>query len=215
MPRPKTFAVEDALDTAIELFSERGYQDTDIGEVARRLGVARSTVYATFGDKQSLFAKTLQRYGTECHAPGMHALRGDGSPRAALLGAFQWAADADASPQCDRQCLLINAASASRTFAPGVTQALQSMLLGMELRFRDAIARARSANEIAGNVDPVQTARALLGLYLGLCTLVRSDAKKPVLRAVVQHARSLLPGHAAERVERSDQGGRPGPGRRE
>ena len=34
---------------------------------------------------------------------------------------------------------------------------------------------------------------ALLGLYLGLAVLVRSDAKEPVLRAVVQQARSLLP----------------------
>ena len=69
-----------------------------------------------------------------------------------------------------------------------MAQALQGVLLGMELNFR--VERARSANDVAANV--VQTARALLGLYLGLCTLVRSDAKEPVLRAVVQQA--LSPG---------------------
>ena len=192
----------------MELFSERGYHDTGMTDIARRLGISRSAAYATFGDKQALFAQTLQRYGTECRAPGMHALRGAGSPRAALLGAFEWAAGADASLLRNRQCLLINAALGSRTSAPGVHQALRGMLLGMESRFRDAIARARSANEVAGNVDPVQTAGALLGLYLGLCTLVRSDAKQPVVRAVVQQALSLLPLPAAERVERSDRGGR-------
>ena len=215
MPRHKTFAVEDALDTAIELFAERGYQDTGMGELACRLGLSRSSIYTTFDDKQSLFAQTLQRYGTECRAPGMHALRGDGSPRAALLGAFQWAADADASPQRDQQCLLINAALESRTFAPELAQALQGMLLSMELRFRGAVERARGANEVAGNVDPVQTSRALLGLYLGLCTLVRSDAKEPVLRAVVQHALSLLPVHATEWVEPAGPGWQVGPGCRE
>ena len=56
----------------------------------------------------------------------------------------------------------------------------------METHFQGAIERAQGA----GEVDP---ARALLGLYLGLAVLVRSDAKKPVLRAVVQQARSLLP----------------------
>ena len=208
MPRKTTFAVEDALDAAIDLFTERGYQYTRMADLARRLGMSRSSVYATFGDKQSLFAQTLQRYGTECRAPGMHALRSAGSPRAALLGAFEWAADADASLPRDRQCLLINAALGSGTFAPGVSQALHDMFLGMELRFRNAIARARSANEVAGNVDPVQTARALLGLYLSLYTLVRSGAQEPVLRAVVQYALSLLPVPAAERAERSDQAGR-------
>ena len=208
MSRQKTIAEEDALDTAIELLCERGFQDTQPAELARRIGVSRSTIYATFGDKQSLFAQTLQRYGTECRAPGMHALRGDGSPRAAFFGVFQWAADADASPQRDQQCLLINAALESRTFAPAVSQALQGMLLSMELYIRDAIERARRANEVAGNVNPVQTARTLLSLYLGLCTLVRSDAEAPVLRDVVQHALSLLPVPAAERVEGSDQGDR-------
>ena len=208
MPRKKTFAVEDALDAAIELFAERGYQNTRMEDLARRIGMSRSSIYATFGDKQSLFTLTLQRFGAECRAPGRHALRGAGSPRAALLDAFQWAADADASLQRDRQCLLICAALESRTFAPGVAGTLQGMLLDLEVRFRDAIDQARTANEVAGNVDPVHTARALLVLYLGLCTLVRSGAKKPVLQAVVQQALSLLPVPAAERLNDQDQAGR-------
>ena len=207
MPRTKTFAVEDALDIAIELFAEHGYEDTGMGDVADRIGLSRSSIYATFGNKQSLFEQTLRRYGTESRAPGMHALRGDGSPRAALLGAFGWATGAEASRQRDQLGLLINAALESRIIAPGVSGALNQMLLGMELHFRDAIERARSAHEVAGNVDPVQTARTLLALYLGLCTLVRSGAGEPMLHAVVQHAVSLLPVPAAERVEQSEQSG--------
>ena len=207
MPRPKTFAVEDALDIAIELFAERGYENTGMADLADRLGLSRSSIYVTFGNKQSLFEQTLQRYGTECRAPGMHAFRGDGSPRAALLGAFEWATDAVAPAQRDELCLLVNTALESRNFAFGVSAALRQMLLGVEQQFRDAIERARGTNEVAGNVDPVQTARALLALYLGLCTLVRTGAGEPVLHAVVQHAVSLLPEHAAERIERSDPGG--------
>ena len=210
MPKKRTYAVKHPLDTAIELFSERGYQDTRMADFACRLGIPRSAVYATVGDKQSVFAQTLQPYCSECRAPGMHALRGAGSPRAALLGVFEWATDADASLPRERQCLLINAALGSTTSAPDVPRALHGMLLDMELRFRDAIVRARSANEVVDSVDPVQTARALLGLYLSLHTLVRTDAKEPVLQAVVQHALSLLPVPAAERVERSDLGGRYG-----
>lgn len=207
MPRKKTFDVENALDAAIELFAERGYQNTGMEELARRIEMSRSSIYATFGDKQSLFTQTLQRYGAECRA-----LRGDGSPRAALLGAFGWAVDADTSLRRDRQCLLINAALESTSFAPAVAHALQDMLLGLEVRFRDAIDRARSANEVAGNVDPVHTARALLALYLGLGTLVRSGAKEPVLRAVVHQALSLLPVPAAEPIAQSDRGRQAGPG---
>ena len=74
--------------------------------------------------------------------------------------------------------------------APAVVTALYiSTMLPARVHARGA----QGAGEVAGNVDPVHTARALLGLYLGLAVLVRSDAKEPVLRAVVQQARSLLP----------------------
>ena len=37
----------------MEVFAERGYQDAGTAEIARRVRVSRSTVYATVGDKQS------------------------------------------------------------------------------------------------------------------------------------------------------------------
>ena len=192
MPRKKTFVVEDALDAAIELFGERGYLNTTMEELALRLGLSRSSIYATFGDKQSLFAQTLQRYSATGREPGMHALRGDGSPHATLVSVFEWLTGADRAQQRG-QGLLISAALESSHLPPTVAQALQDMLLDMETHFQGAIKRAQGAGEVAGNVDPVHTARALLGLYLGLAVLVRFDAKEPVLRAVVQQARSLLP----------------------
>ena len=51
---------------------------------------------------------------------------------------------------------------------------LQTALCDLEMRFREAIERATVTDGIAASVDPVHTARALLGLYLGLCVLVRS-----------------------------------------
>ena len=61
MPRPKTFAVEAALDRAMELFRERGYAATTVQEVVETLGVSRSSIYITFGDKQGLFVQVLRR----------------------------------------------------------------------------------------------------------------------------------------------------------
>ena len=48
-------------------------------------------------------------------------------------------------------------------------------------------------NEIAGDVDVVQTARALVVLYFGLYVLGRSvSAGAPALRAVVLQVQTLL-----------------------
>ena len=192
MPRPKTFSVESALDKAIEVFRQRGgYHNTPMRMIADRLGLSRSSIYATFGDKHGLFEQTLRRYGPTCRVPGLNELHGP-APRAALLQVFERAIDG--SDGGHDQCLLINSAIGLKDISPEVAAVLQTALCDLETRFREAIERATATDEIIAGVDPVHTARALLGLYLGLCVLVRSGgARDPVLRAVVHQVQTMLP----------------------
>ena len=77
---------------------------------------------------------------------------------------------------------------------PAIVGILETALGDVEMRFQEAIERATAANEIAGSVDPLHTARSLIGLYLGLCVLARSSAVgEPVLRSVVGQVKLLLP----------------------
>lgn len=192
MPRKKTFTLEFALDKAMELFWERGYQNTSMREIAEHLGLSRSSIYATFGDKHTLFVETLRRYGAECRAPGLNELANATAPRSALIRVFELAVEAGAARQHDH-CLLVNTAMQLKCSDPEVTQMVESAFLDMETSFRTAIEHAAGRGEVAGGVDAVQTARALLSLYLGLCVLIRSGAREPVLCATVSHVETMLP----------------------
>jgi TetR/AcrR family transcriptional repressor of nem operon len=193
MPRKKTFTIEFALDKAMELFWERGYQNTSMREIAEHLGLSRSSIYATFGDKHTLFLETLRRYGAECRAPGLSDLGTAESPRAALVRVFELAiAGADAARQRDH-CLLINTAMQLMYSDAEVTQVVESAFLEMEISFRTTIERAARGGEVSDGVDAVQTARSLLSLYLGLCVLIRSGARQEILRAAVHQVETMLP----------------------
>ena len=193
MPRKKTFTIEFALDKAMELFWERGYQNTSMREIAEHLGLSRSSIYATFGDKHTLFVETLRRYGARCRAPGLSDLGTAPSPRAALLRVFELAiADADAARQRDH-CLLINTAMQLMYSDPEVTLVVESAFLEMENSFRSTIERAAAAGEVTAAVDVVQTARSLLSIYLGLCVLIRSGARNEVLQTVTHQVEAMLP----------------------
>ena len=192
MPRKKTFTIEFALDKAMELFWARGYQNTSMREIAEHLGLSRSSIYATFGDKHTLFVETLRRYGAECRAPGLNELAGAAAPRSALIRVFELAIGAGESRQRDH-CLLINTAMQLTYSDPEVTQVIESAFLDMETSFRAAIEHAASRGEVAGGVDAVRTARSLLSLYLGLCVLIRSGAREQVLRATVYQVETMLP----------------------
>ena len=62
MARTKEFDPDAALQRALELFWERGYEATSMADLVEHLGVARASIYATFGGKHELYLKALERY---------------------------------------------------------------------------------------------------------------------------------------------------------
>src|ERR1700754_13503 len=62
MPRTKSFNEEEMLDKAKDLFWRKGFNGTPPQDILDETGLSRSSLYDTYGDKQSLFMKTLQRY---------------------------------------------------------------------------------------------------------------------------------------------------------
>lgn len=49
------------LDTALDLFLERGFEGTTIDAIIDAVGMSRRTVYSRYGDKITLFKAALQR----------------------------------------------------------------------------------------------------------------------------------------------------------
>ena len=62
MPRPKSFDVDDVLDRAVDLFWVNGYAATSMADLVNHLGINRGSLYSTFGSKQELYERALERY---------------------------------------------------------------------------------------------------------------------------------------------------------
>ena len=62
IPRP---TAERILDAAEDLFAERGYTATSLAELLDGMGIGRSSIYAAYGDKRSLFVEALELFGLE------------------------------------------------------------------------------------------------------------------------------------------------------
>lgn len=60
---------EELLDTALDLFLERGFDRTSIEAICTAAGMAKRTVYARYGDKTSLFKAALTRAIEEWMVP--------------------------------------------------------------------------------------------------------------------------------------------------
>ncbi len=52
---------DELLDTALDMFLENGFERTTIEGITAAVGMAKRTVYARYGDKETLFRTALQR----------------------------------------------------------------------------------------------------------------------------------------------------------
>ena len=60
--RPKCFDEKQALEKAMFLFWQYGYEATSISDLTHALGITAPSLYSTFGDKVGLFEKCLNHY---------------------------------------------------------------------------------------------------------------------------------------------------------
>jgi len=83
--RPRGSTRERILDVALELFSERGYEQTSLREIAARLGVTKAALYFHFERKEDILFELHMR---------LHALARDALDQLADLDDDQQRADA-------------------------------------------------------------------------------------------------------------------------
>ena len=65
MARTKDFDENEALNKAIAIFWHKGYNGTSMQDLVEGLGISRSSLYDTYGDKHTLFIKALESYQNE------------------------------------------------------------------------------------------------------------------------------------------------------
>src|SRR5258707_6448930 len=108
MARPKAFDRDTAVQHAMSVLWEQGYEVTSTDDLLRAMGIGRQSMYNTFGDKQRLYIEALQCYQAQYGARLVERLRASASPLAALRAVLR--AVADETPQeRARGCMTVNA----------------------------------------------------------------------------------------------------------
>ncbi|MCG8970318.1 TetR/AcrR family transcriptional regulator [Streptomyces sp. CL12-4] len=61
--RTRQMASREILETALRLFTEQGYDETTIAQIAREAGVSQRTLFRYFGTKEDLLGGNQDRFG--------------------------------------------------------------------------------------------------------------------------------------------------------
>ncbi|MCZ6770435.1 MAG: TetR/AcrR family transcriptional regulator [Proteobacteria bacterium] len=192
MPWEKQFNHDEALSKVMSAFWAHGYEATSMQDLIDCMGINRGSLYATFGDKRSLFIEALRHYDAVYREEWVAQLVKSMGPRAAIDAAFDAAIAGVRESGSSDGCLLVNTALELSPHDDEISTIVGHGLAEMECFFRDMIEQGQAAGEIPSHVAPVDTARGLLSLFIGIRVLSRSRPEESVLCSVANQAGALL-----------------------
>jgi len=165
--RPREFDETEVLERAMQLFWTRGYEGTRLAELLTAMQISRQSLYDTFGNKRSLFLRTIEHYRATQLTHALALLERDGSPLENVKAALGFFQDLAADDRC-RGCLVANALVEVAPHDPEIAELLGDTLDLLQGGLQLALERAQAKGELAGDKSPRGLAQALTNSMLGL-----------------------------------------------
>jgi AcrR family transcriptional regulator len=189
--RPRSFDREAALDAAMQVFWEKGFEGTSISDLTGAMGINPPSLYAAFGDKERLFMEAIERYtqvrGSSC--PYCEEVTARESIET-LLTYMATELTAECNP---RGCLMMMAAVTSGNTSPQLQKKLAEMRTGSRDRMKERIKHGIAAGDVPAGTDAGALADFYATVMTGMSMQARDGASRKSLLGTVERAMSIFP----------------------
>lgn len=182
--RPRTFDAETALDKAMKVFWEKGYEGSSLPALTEAMGMNRPSLYAVFGNKENLFRMALERYGAS-HDPLFNAALEQPTARAVVEHFLRGNADAQTESENPHGCLVINGALACSDDALPIRDSLIERRAASEAKLRARLERAKADGDLPADSCSGQLARYVMTVSNGMAVQAAAGATRKQLQEVV------------------------------
>jgi len=190
--RPREFDTERALDLAMELFWRKGYEGTSLSDLTRTLGITRPSLYAAFGNKETLFRNVLDRYEAMAGAYRVKALKAP-TAREVARQLLEGAANFHGDRSNPLGCLGVHGALACSEESDPIRRELIARRTTGERAIRQRLLRAKAEGDLPAGANPAVLARYLSTVIYGMTILAASKASRKDLLHVARMALRAWP----------------------
>ncbi|WP_158787431.1 TetR/AcrR family transcriptional regulator [Granulicella sp. L46] len=191
MGRPRGFDTTAALDAAMRVFWEKGYEGATLKDLTDAMRINRSSMWVAFGNKEELFKKAFERYVSTYQA-FMGAALQKPTVREIIESSLRGTVDFLSTSGNPKGCLSLNAALAVGDEAEPIKRwMLQGRKQGESLA-KKRFEQAKRTGELGAKVDAAALARYVGTLLQGLCIQGASGATKAEMTKVVDTALGFM-----------------------
>jgi AcrR family transcriptional regulator len=192
MGRPRGFAENEALDAAMTVFWDKGYEGSTLADLTEAMRINRSSMYATFGDKEALFRLAIARYAEGPAAYVREALE-QPTVRSVVEALLRGALGLLTDPSHPRGCLSVQGALACGSDAEPMKQAMIESRKQGEADIQKRLQRARKEGDLANDVDPGDLARYISTVLTGLAVQAANGSTRAEMTRLVEMALRSMP----------------------
>jgi AcrR family transcriptional regulator len=179
MVRPKQFEIDAAIDAAVTVFREHGYEGTSAQMLVAAMGIGRQSLYDTFGDKWGVYRAAVRRYGQQ--EVGAHrAALATGSRAIDGLRAML----ARVVAQARQGCLGVSSIVEFGTDKSDIQEIRAAESTSLRNAIRTAILIGQAEGDIAATLDPDELATFFVASMSGIRVAARGGASADHVAAI-------------------------------
>lgn len=190
--RPRQFEIDDALDKAIVVFSERGYHAASISELKEAMGLTAGSLYKAFKDKKAIFLAAFDRYKQVRNALLDQEIGAGCDGRDKVFRMLRFYAEASHGESGRRGCLVVGTAIELAVYDAEAAERVGRSMARSEALFDRLIREGQADGSITKTIDAGATARLMLSVTQGLRVLGKTGPDRDRAFAVIGTAIKLL-----------------------
>jgi AcrR family transcriptional regulator len=191
--RPREFCVDQALTAALRVFWRKGYEGASLNDLTEAMGITRPSLYAAFGNKESLFHKALDLYERDKLAFVGDALAAP-TARGVAERLLRGGLDLVTNPSDPKGCLGVISAVAGCAEAESIKADVLARRASSDAALRARFERAQAEGDFPGDVDPAGLQRYLVAVMQGMSVQGGAGATRTELERLVETTLTLWPG---------------------
>ena len=182
MARSKNFDEKEVLGRAMHLFWRNGYYATSMQQLVDATGLSRSSLYETFGGKESLFLAAIELYLDEINRKRVTAMLNSESAREGIETFFSGIVDFSINDGKKLGCLLTNSAIEFCAGKGRIEERIFGVFSTVEDAFTETIKRGQKTGDISSVQNPREIACFLMTQVQGMRVMSRVNPKREWLQ---------------------------------
>ncbi|WP_454726827.1 MULTISPECIES: TetR/AcrR family transcriptional regulator [Cupriavidus] len=184
--------MDEALEAALSIFWQKGYEGTSFEDLTQATGVARPGLYSAFGNKQEIFIKALDLYDAKYMGFMADALNEPTSLKV-VERILRESAGVQTISTAHPGCLGINGALACSDDGEPIRRELIRRRAATQLALRKRLERAQREGDLPASADGAALAFFVMTVSQGMAVQAKAGASRKALEGMVEYVLDTWP----------------------